>query len=597
MDVSQYNTINLQKELAEGLKEVLGEEPMIEDPVTRDIVAPMFEADTESQNMPQMEEPEKEMPESELQHSEVFFEESFGEDFAETGKNFTHLGEMRAEEPQEGSEPEDHKEPEESSEPDVQEAGEDSETVGDSSDMEEQVKTVSEEETRLKKLADVIAAEADGQLGAVVPGVAGMEPQVTGQLSVEDILTEWEAIRRDREEPQEEADGVEELAEIEENCPEENASDAILTEETFTAEGDFAEAAFEAEGEIEEEIIEETAGEEPAEAFIEESAEELPEEEFSEEAEEEELPEEESSDEAEEEELPEESEEELKTEQKTTVKEKLPAKEKHLEKEKLPARERPSIEHEKPHVRNLTKEEKELFAPFIQNRAARVKLVAALDRISLAAYTGNVIITGDEGMDTLNLAKNMIRDVQMMDSNFSGKTAKISGAALNQKDVTVILEQLKNGALIIQKAFDINEKTANTMYKKLQQESLGIIVVIEDTRKRMDKFLAKNKKLAECFNARMDMEALSNEALVAFGKKYARNMEHSIDELGILALHTRIEDMQTIDHAVTIMEVQAIVDEAIKHAGRKTFKHFLDVLLAKRYDEEDMIILREDDFV
>lgn len=95
----------------------------------------------------------------------------------------------------------------------------------------------------------------------------------------------------------------------------------------------------------------------------------------------------------------------------------------------------------------------------------------------------------------------------------------------------------------------------------------------------------------------MDIEALDNDSLVKFGKKYARDLEYSIDELGVLALHTRVADMQTSDHAVTVAEVKQIVDEAIRHANRKTPAHFFDILLAKRYDEEDMIVLREKDFV
>ena len=109
--------------------------------------------------------------------------------------------------------------------------------------------------------------------------------------------------------------------------------------------------------------------------------------------------------------------------------------------------------------------------------------------------------------------------------------------------------------------------------------------------------LAKNTELAECFTARVDVEALSNDTLVAFGRQYAREMEYSIDELGVLALHTRIEELQTIDHAVTVVEVKEIVDEAIRHANRKTLGHFFDILFAKRYDDEDMIILTEKDFV
>ena len=257
----------------------------------------------------------------------------------------------------------------------------------------------------------------------------------------------------------------------------------------------------------------------------------------------------------------------------------------------------PVVEREKAKVRSLTREEKELFAPFIQSRTAREQLVKAIDGISLAAYTGNVIITGEEGMDTLSLAKNMIREVQAADSNFSGKVAKISGTSLNRKDVAATLAQLKNGALIISKASGMNQETSDSLYKSLQQENLGIVIVLEDTKKAMDKFLDGHSQLKGSFTARMDVEALSNDMLVAFGKQYAREKEYSIDTLGILALHTRIEDMQTIDHVVTVVEVKEIVDEAIAHANRKTLGHFFDILFAKRYDEEDMIILSEKDFV
>ena len=248
-------------------------------------------------------------------------------------------------------------------------------------------------------------------------------------------------------------------------------------------------------------------------------------------------------------------------------------------------------------VRAMTKEERELYAPFIQSRSGREKLVKAIDNISMAAYTGNIVITGEEGMDTLALAKNMIREVQMTDSNFSGKVAKISGKGMNSKDVSETLERLKNGALIIQKAADMQPETAEALHKALQKESLGIIVVMEDTKRSMGKFLAAHPELAGNFTARMDVEAMSNDALVSFARQYARNMEYSIDEMGVLALHTRIEELQTIDHVVTVAEVKEIIDEAIRHANRKSLGHFFDILFAKRYDDEDMIILTEKDFV
>ena len=255
-----------------------------------------------------------------------------------------------------------------------------------------------------------------------------------------------------------------------------------------------------------------------------------------------------------------------------------------------------TVEREKGKVRSLTREEKELYGPYIQSRASREQLVQAIDNISMAAYTGNIIITGEEGMDTVSLAKDMIREVQMTDSNFAGKVAKISGQALNKKDVEATINQLASGALIIQKASGMDPDTAKRLHKALQQESFGIIIILEDVKKAMNKFLEQYPKLAACFTARMDVESLSNGTLVAFGRKYAREREYSIDDMGILALHTRIDEMQTSDHVVTVLEVKELVDSAIKHANRKTLKHFFDILLARRYDEEDMIILTERDF-
>lgn len=254
-------------------------------------------------------------------------------------------------------------------------------------------------------------------------------------------------------------------------------------------------------------------------------------------------------------------------------------------------------ERERAKVRSLTREEKELFAPFIQNRQSREQLVKALDGISMAAYTGNVVITGEEGMDTLTLAKNMIREVRMTDSNFSGKVAKITGVGMNRKNVRETLEEFHNGALIIQKASGMDNKTAGMLHISLQQEKFGIIVIMEDTRKAIQKLFLGTPQLFGDFTARVDLEALSNDTLVSFGRRYAREKEYSIDDLGMLALHTRIEESQTIDHVVTVIEVKQIVDDAIRRANRKTIGHFFDILLARRYDDEDMIILTEKDFV
>ena len=200
-------------------------------------------------------------------------------------------------------------------------------------------------------------------------------------------------------------------------------------------------------------------------------------------------------------------------------------------------------------------------------------------------------------MDTMSLAQNMIREVQMTDSNFSGKVAKISGKGLNERDVRKTLEEMNGGALIIYGASGMSGDTVKMLYRSLQQERLGIIVALEDTKKAIQKLFLGTPELTGAFTAKVDMEALSNDTLVMFGKRYAREREHSIDDLGVLALHTRIEELQTIDHVVTVMEVKQIMDEAMHRASRKTLRHFFDILLARRYDDEDMVILTEKDFV
>ena len=521
VDVSQFNTINLQKELAEGLKEVLGEDdPMLpgagmSEPASGSIMNPLYQGDTESLDSIQIEEVDEDALEPEYQESEVFFGEE---------NDSTKDAEMAS---------------------------------------EECIRVTNEQETTPKELADKLSMEADGQIKMVLPQSVQIEKQITGQLNIDDVLVEWEKIKSQEakevalETDCEENDGVEELTEIEEMDEEEEnaetaADDAETPEDETVAAEETQAVSDKLIGGAEE--VTQPKPEPEAEAQSEPEAE-----------------------------AQSEPEAEAQSEPETEV---------QSEPETEP---QPEPVH-KQSVRSLTNEEKELFGSFIQTRSTREMLVRALDQITLAGHTGNVIVTGDPGMNTMDLAKNIVREIQITDSNFSGKTAKISGAALNKKDVTNILERMQNGALIVEKASGMNAATADAMYKKLQQDSVGIVVVLEDTRKEMTRFLENNKKLAECFNARMEMEALSNETLVSFGKKYARELEYSIDEQAEYTLHSRIAQMQGTDHAVTIMDVKEIVDEAIRRANRKTIAHFFDVLLAKRYDEDDMIILREKDF-
>lgn len=665
MDVGQYNTINLQAELAAGLREVLSEDHAKEtsDSITRSIVAPMIDpgdSDTESLDYPEIAdvseddlEPETEQMES----SEVFFGET-GEigDLSQVPQVETE--EILPEEPvvarrtdvvpelsevQKTSEVQEIvKEPEVQKVPEASRTQEIHEVTASAPAAPVAPVTPEAPVEPPKELADVLAQESDGQISLVMPEAESIEKQITGQMNIEDILAEWERKKKENLEKREEEVRQHVLQQtgamftefeqavrdgLLEKLEKEKAADTADTVAEDTTDTDEVEEL--------EEITEEPATEEPVEELTEaapaeeaeqEPVEELPEEDtveelaeepaYEPEAEEFEEPAEPEAEIYEQEEIVDEEQaepegamddepvEEPTAEAVESVDEETAREEIELTAEETPEAgeapeqpERPAVERDKAKVRALTREERELYAPFIQSRSAREQLVKAIDNISLAAYTGNVIITGEEGMDTLSLAKNMVREIQATDSNFSGKVAKISGHALNKKDTADTLSKLKNGALIICKASEMNDATANVLHKALQQESQGIVIILEDTKRDIDKFLEKHEKLRECFTARMDVEALSNNTLVAFGKQYAREMEYSIDELGELALHTRIEDMQTIDHVVTVVDVKQIVDEAIAHANKKTLKHFFDVLFAKRYDDEDMIILTEKDFV
>ena len=519
MDVGQYNTINLQAELAAGLREVLGEEPKgdtakaTSDSITRSIVAPMMDSDTESLDYPEIAEVSEDdlEPETEqIEGSEVFF--------GETGEigDLSQVPEVETEEilPEE---------PASLKKQDV---------VPELSKAEVEPEATTPVEPP-KELANVLAQESDGQISLVMPEAESIEKQITGQINIEDILAEWERKKKENLEKREEevrqhvlqqtgamftefeqavrdglleklekekaadadtvtdTDEVEELEEIadvndetekapaevseEEPEPEPADTDIVDTEEVEELEEEPAVAEYEEESATEEpeavvdmEVTQEPAAEIPevpeeTTAEIEEASEETTAE--TEEASEESV--------AEAEEEPEEAVEEV------------------HEDEQPQTPEPPVVERDKAKVRALTREERELYAPFIQSKSAREQLVKAIDNISLAAYTGNVIITGEEGMDTLSLAKNMIREIQATDSNFSGKVAKISGHALNKKDAAETLNRLQNGALIICKASEMNSKTVDTMYKALQQENQGIVIILEDTRKDIDRFLEK----------------------------------------------------------------------------------------------------------
>ncbi len=403
---------------------------------------------------------------------------------------------------------------------------------------------------------DMLSQEADGQISLVVPEKEAVEKQITGQMSIQDILLEWEQMKKNKEAQLKDTVQKSVLDSTGDIFAEFEASkDALLRELEKTAK----EAQIK---EAEKAAAKELLAEEP----VYESEEVLPEPE---------------SEDAEPVYTEPESEEEAEEES-----EKEPLAERNLPEELRPAL----------NDRALSPEEKELFESFVRSRKSRGQLLHVLDNMSLAAYTGNVLITGEEDAGTINFARNLVRDLQISDSNFSGRAAKITGRALNKKEPGDIIDKLKNGALIVVEAGGMNCSTAEALVKALQTESKGIIVMLVDTKGAINSLLEVNAVLNDPFNTRIDIEALNDDALVAYGKKFAYDREYAIDEMGVLALHTRIADMQTAEHSVTTSDVRRLVKEAIQHANKKTPGHFFDVLFGKRYDHEDMIVLREEDF-
>lgn len=246
----------------------------------------------------------------------------------------------------------------------------------------------------------------------------------------------------------------------------------------------------------------------------------------------------------------------------------------------------------------LSVTEKELFEDFLYSKKMSKQILEAVDKISLAAFVGNVIITGDSSKDTVELAKKMIKEIQLTDSNFiSSKVAKISGYKMNKKDIADMLTKLGNGALIIEKAGDMKKETMENVTKVLENLQEGIIIILTGKKKEIDHLIDIYGVLTGYFNARIDIMPMNDKALVEYAKKYAYSREYRIDEeKAVLALHQRINALQIGEHIVTTKEVENIVEDAIEHSKRAKISAFFSIVSGKRYDYEDMIILKEKDF-
>ncbi len=448
----------------------------------------------------------------------------------------------------------------------------------------------------------MLAQDYDGQITLVVPEAEKVEKQITGQLSIEEVMAEWERMKQENEEKRKE-----ELKQrvLEQTGPLFTDFDLASKQGILAQldELDVQEDLIE-EDLIEEDLIKEDEIEEITEDSSEEGAEDISEDFAAYDDTEEIISEQESIDM----EMTEEKEYLLEDSLEDTLEDTLEEQEEDVKQDGDILNEDVIVEATRislakarrdnhvPKLRHFTSEEKRLFQPFAQTKEAKRQILDAIEKISLAAFTGNVVLTGDQGAGTVDLAKNLIKMLQMTDENFSGKVAKITGEQLNAKDFKSVVEKLNNGALIIEQAGLLSKKTQDQMAATLNHDKYGIVVIMEDTISEMCKLLTASPALTEFFNARIDVAELSSDALIRYAKDYAKEREYSIDEFGVLALYNRIDDMQTNCHAVTIPEVKELVDEAIEHTNRFQVGHFLDVLLGKRYDKEDMIILREKDF-
>ena len=641
MDVGQYNTINLQKALAESMKEVLDTGKLVQEPEQVQYAVPTQQPEAEeafdqTDPTPSVEAEIQEEPtrrKIDPDAEEIFFEDRTGTlepvpelpkeqekaapsaaDLVMQAMKRDWTGELPTEEVNRAQENGQMEMP----------VAEQTVAESDQASAPTVVLPTTEVNRQIvpgkSKFDNILSQEYDGQISLVVPESEKIEKQITGQMSIEDIMAEWERMKKENEQKRAEDVRRHVLEQTGNLFKDFEISSKSGLLEQLDGESGTASVVLPGTKELPSDLEDlEDIGEEPGQE------EEVPEENVPEQAEMEELPEEEepteiveieeTEDTAEAEEIeeaeeveeedseePEEADEVEEIEEVPEMTEEAAATEEEAER-KVDAEEADvsetdeAEEPEQTEARALTDEERELFGQFIQSKGSRRQIVNALDNISLAAYTGNIIVTGDAGVGTMTLAKNLIREVQMTDHNFSGRVAKITASALNKKDIPSTFAKLSNGALIVQSAGNLNKETTKALYKTLNNENQGIIVVLEGTKKSIDRMLEENENLLERFNARIDVEALGDDALVSFGRKYAHQMEYSIDEMGMLALHTRISDMQTMDHAVTIYEVRDIIDEAIEHADRKNVKHFFDILFRKRYDDEDMIILRENDFI
>lgn len=249
----------------------------------------------------------------------------------------------------------------------------------------------------------------------------------------------------------------------------------------------------------------------------------------------------------------------------------------------------------------LTEEQKQLFSYFVPVRGMSEQIVEVLDndrreRREGTSRTGNIVVIGHKGSGKTVLAVDIVKAIQKQRNLKQGKVAIVTGESLNKKELGGIIQKLRGGAIIIEKAGQLNTRTVRDLNRLMEKRTGELLVVLEDQRKPLEKLFTANPSFKKKFTSKLELPVFINDELVTFGQTYAKENGYKLDEMGILALYSRIDVMQREDHAVTVAEVKEIMDDAIDHSQKANVKHFARRVFGKGTDDRDRIILKEDDF-
>ena len=250
----------------------------------------------------------------------------------------------------------------------------------------------------------------------------------------------------------------------------------------------------------------------------------------------------------------------------------------------------------------LTEEQKKLFSYFVPVRGMSEQLVDVLEQDKNCtnrqgtSRTGNLLIVGNKGNGKTVLAVDVVKAIQKQRNIRQGKVAIVTGDSLNKKKIGDIFDKLYGGALIIEKAGKMNERTVARLNKAMEKDTGELLIVLEEQRKPIDRLLSSNREFRRKFTSRLEVPIFINDELVTFGQTYAQENGYRIDEMGILALYSKIDSLQREDHAVTVAEVKEIMDSAIQHSQKASAKKLVKRVFGKNTDEADRILLSEKDF-